>query len=99
MTDGIEEVPAWAIRLEAKLDVALAQHAGRIDNHDREIEALRTLHATSVAKCEEKTDGLDSRLDVIERTPAVTPKGLAVTLSGVIAALGVVAPFLDRIYS
>jgi hypothetical protein len=28
-----DAVPSWAIRLEAKVDVALTQHAGRLDTH------------------------------------------------------------------
>lgn len=28
-----QEIPAWAVRLEAKVDVALAQHGSRLDTH------------------------------------------------------------------
>lgn len=31
------DVPAWAVRLEAKVDVALTQHATRLDNHAADI--------------------------------------------------------------
>jgi type II secretory pathway component PulL len=31
------ESPAWAIRLEAKVDVALAQHGARLDNHSADL--------------------------------------------------------------
>ena len=27
-------MPSWAVRLEAKVDIALTQHAGRLDRHD-----------------------------------------------------------------
>jgi hypothetical protein len=29
--------PSWAIRLEAKVDVALAQHGARLDNHTADL--------------------------------------------------------------
>lgn len=32
-----EVVPAWAIRMEAKIDVALTQHTARLDNHAQDI--------------------------------------------------------------
>jgi len=35
-TDG-RDVPVWAIRLEAKVDVALVQHAARLDTHALDI--------------------------------------------------------------
>ena len=31
-------VPVWAVRLEAKVDVILAQHEARIDNHAAELD-------------------------------------------------------------
>lgn len=36
-TYGPEPVPAWAIRMEAKIDVALTQHTARLDNHAADI--------------------------------------------------------------
>ena len=48
-----DEMPTWAVRLEAKVDVALGQHAARLDRHDeirddhenrlRALEARRTV--------------------------------------------------------
>lgn len=33
VTVSPEDAPAWAIRLEAKVDIALAQHKQRLDDH------------------------------------------------------------------
>ena len=50
--------PTWAIRLEAKVDVALAQHGARLDNHTadladhetriREVEQRKTVSPTAL---------------------------------------------------
>ena len=52
------DVPVWAIRLEAKVDVALTQHAARIDGHAseladhetrlREVEQRKTVSPTGL---------------------------------------------------
>lgn len=33
-----DEMPAWAVRLEAKVDVALGQQAQRLDDHGAKID-------------------------------------------------------------
>lgn len=53
MPPAPDEMPAWAIRLEAKVDVALSQQGARLDRHDeirddheeriRVLEARRTV--------------------------------------------------------
>lgn len=89
-------------RFEAKLDVALAQHGAKLEQHGQEISELRT----RVGKMEDLPRATpeaildhESRLRNVEKTPTVSPKQLGGVVLGVLAALGAVAPFLDRLYS
>lgn len=75
-------------RMEGKLDVALATHAGRLDNHGEKIAAN-----------ERELADQDKRIRALEILPTVSPKQLGAAVLGVIAALGAVAPFLDQLYS
>lgn len=86
-SEGLETRVVLA-RLEAKIDVALAHQTAKIDQHDREISALR----------DERKDH-DKRILVLERVSYVSPKQLAASLFAVIGALGALAPFLDRLYT
>lgn len=89
-------------RLEAKLDVALAQHGAKLEQHGQEIAELRA----TVRKVEDRPvaspDGMvdhEQRLRQIEATPTVSPRALWTALAsgaGVIAAL---SPFIQKLYS
>lgn len=49
-TQATDTVPIWAVRLEAKVDVALARQSGQLNNHTGDLEdherRLRVLEAT-----------------------------------------------------
>ncbi|WP_166139610.1 hypothetical protein [Nocardioides ochotonae] len=83
-----ESVPTWAVRLEAKVDVALARHGSQLDAHERDIADLR-------AAAHEH----DARLRALERVPAITPRQLGAAALGVVGAVGALVPFLDRVYT
>lgn len=92
-----EEVPGWAVRLEAKVDVALAQHGAAIDSLSRDIASYRTERDKIVEKVESRIDLVETRVNTIERTPTVTPKGLAAALITSITGLGAFIALLDRL--
>ena len=51
LSSANDDIPAWAVRLEAKVDVALGQHAGRLDRHDE----IREDHETRLRALEAKS--------------------------------------------
>lgn len=92
-----EEAPGWAVRLEAKVDVALAQHGAAIDALARDVSAIRTEAEKVEEKTEAKIEALDGRVGTIERTPTVTPKGLAATIVTTVTGLVAFVTLLDRL--
>lgn len=100
--DDYEQAPGWAIRLEAKVDVALATHRADLDSHARrltEVETgLRRLEDDPRVAPETITDH-ETRLREQEKRAVVSPRTLAATVAGVLGALGALSPFIDRLYS
>lgn len=94
-----EDVPGWAIRLEAKVDIALAHHGTRLDSIETAVADLRRDTKDVIEKKEVAHHAIEQRLLTLERQPTVTPRQLGATVLGVIGAVGALAPFLDRLYA
>lgn len=95
-----ERAPGWAIRLEAKLDVALAQHGARLDEHAKDIREI----ATRVERIEDRPiatpEGLldhESRLRTIEGTNYITGKNLAAVLLTTLSICVAILAIFDRL--
>lgn len=82
------EVPGWAIRLEAKIDVALAQHSANIESVDRDVKNVQA-----------DVKAIDTRVDVLERSNFVTSKGLAAALITTLTGVGGFIAVVDRLMS
>jgi hypothetical protein len=93
------EVQIAFARMEAKLDVALAQHGAKLEQHGAAIETLREEHKDNVIKHDVDVSKLDVRIRTIENTPTVSPKALGAVVVGGAGVLGALFPFLDRLYS
>jgi hypothetical protein len=89
-----EGMPAWAIRLEAKLDLATSQQAQRLDNHGETL----TDHENRVRGLErDMPHDAHSRLRAVEERKTVSPAQLwTVTASG-IGALGALLALVQKI--
>lgn len=75
-------MPAWAIRLEAKVDVALTQHAARLDTH-----------AAEIADHEARLREVESRRTV---SPAGLWAAVLGGVSGAAALVGVITNLLPH---
>lgn len=93
--DSDSDIRVIMTRLEAKVDVVLAQHGAKLENHDNEI---RELKARPVVTREEYQDH-ETRIRDLTLRPYVSPKVLAGVVFGIFGAIGAVAPFLDRLYT
>lgn len=82
------DVRVWFARLEAKLDVALATHGARLEQHGRDISQL----------CHD-VEGHDSRLRELETRPVVSPKAVWTAIGTLAACVAVLLPVLDRLYN
>lgn len=81
-----DDVPGWAIRLEAKIDVALAHQSNELTNLDRRVSST-----------EGDVETLRDHVAALQNMNFVTPKGLAATVLGSITAVGGFIALLDRI--
>lgn len=83
-----EPMPAWAIRLEGKLDLVTQQQAQRLDNHGETLNDHETrLRATE----RDMPHDAHSRLRAVEERKTVSPAQLwTVTASGVGVLAGLV---------
>lgn len=88
-----EEVPGWAIRLEAKVDVALTRHGAALETLARDIVTVRA----EGDRRDTQIEHLDKRLDQVERTPVVTPKGLAATVVTTVTGVAAFIALIDRL--
>lgn len=87
-----EDAPGWAIRLEAKLDIAIVSHGQAIESLNREISDLRRERERDVARAEKTFTALDERTDVLERSSFVTTKSMLAAISGTVGmCVGVLA--------
>lgn len=95
-------VQVFAARIEAKLDVALAQHGAKLDEHGRRLAdvEIRVRAIESRPRVEPaEVDDLDGRLRAVESRPVVTPRavwGAVATLGGIV---GVALTIADRLYN
>ena len=92
-----EDAPGWAIRLEAKLDIAIAQHGQAIESLSREVSGLRRDAERKGEKLEATDVDLDKRVDALERSNFVTPKGLWAALGGTVGLLVGVATLINAV--
>lgn len=96
------DVRIWFARLEAKLDVALAQHGAKIEEHGRQIGELQAhvsrLDDRPVATVEGLLDH-EQRIRELAARPYVAPRHLWAALGASAAAIAAVSPFLDRLYT
>jgi hypothetical protein len=101
MTGADEDrAPGWAIRLEAKLDVALAQHGARLDEQAKDIREI----SVRLDKVEDRPvatpEGLldhETRLRSIEGTNYITGRALAAALLTTLSIVVAVLAIFDRL--
>lgn len=91
-----KDMPAWAIRLESKVDVALTQQGGRLDRHgeilDDHEKRMRAVESQDHPDAE-----TEKRLRAIETKVVVTPAGLAMALTTIFAALGGFTMWIEKV--
>lgn len=90
-----EDAPGWAIRLEAKLDIAIAQHGQAIESLSREVADLRRERERDVERLDKADAAADARIDAHDRANYVTAKGLFAALAGTIAGLAGLAALIN----
>jgi hypothetical protein len=100
-TEGRDVLISLA-RLEAKLDVALAQHGAKLDQLTRCTEdhedRLRKVEDRPVVAAEDVLDH-ETRLRELERTPTVSPRTLWTVGIGAVGAVTALVPLLERLYN
>lgn len=96
------EIRVMLARFEAKLDVALAQHGAKLEQHGQEIGEIRA----RVVKMEDaekaspaQVEDLERRTRFLERTPTVSPKQLGAAFVAAVGVIATVSPLLERLYS
>lgn len=85
-------------RMEAKVDVALAQHGADLKAHADDL----TDHETRLRNLEARPTcdaGLEDRLRAVEQKPTVSPRALGAVVTSVVGILLASLPFIDRLYS
>jgi len=89
-------------RLEAKVDVALAQHGAQVESHAQQLARLEA----KVGKIEDRPvaapEGIidhEYRLRELEARPYISPRQLGAWIVGTSATVAAVAPFLERLYT
>ena len=96
--DSDTRVTTMLIRLEAKLDVALAQHGAKLETHGQELvdheTRIRAVEGRPVVPADH-----EARLQAIEKQPTVTPAKLWAVVLGAGGLLAALSPLIDRIYS
>lgn len=84
-------------RMEAKLDVALAQHGARLESHGRTLQdheaRLRAVEGNRGADPDDVLDH-ESRLRAVEARKTVSPGVLWATVASIITAAGVILSWL-----
>lgn len=89
-----ENMPAWAIRLEGKVDLVVAQQTQRLNNHETEIAD----HETRLRGIErDMPHDAHARLRAVEERKAVSPIQLwtaVCTGCGALASLTAVLTFI-----
>jgi hypothetical protein len=91
-----EGMPAWAIRLEAKLDLATSQQAQRLDNHGETL----TDHENRVRGLErDMPHDAHSRLRAVEERKTVSPAQLLAASTSIVAVLGGALTIVQKVTS
>lgn len=86
-------------RIEAKIDVALAQHGAKLEQHGSEIAGLREDHKAGLLRHDADVRELETRVSLIERTPTVSPRTLGAVVVGAAGVLGALFPFMEKLYN
>lgn len=89
-----EGMPAWAIRLEAKLDLATSQQAQRLDNHG---ETLNDHEGRLRGLERDMPHDAHDRLRAVEERKTVSPAQLLATTASGVAILGGALTFLQNV--
>lgn len=98
MSEPDEKMPEWAIRLEAKVDVALTRQGDRLDRHGETLDDHE--HRLRVVENSPNPDPeTEKRLRAVENKNVVTPAGLAMALTTIFAALGGFTMFIEKLTS
>lgn len=95
-------VQVWTARIEAKLDVALAQHGAKLDEHARRLdETDKRVRSVEERQCVDPADVTDheARLRVIEQRPAVTPASVWKAVGTVGGLVAVALTVADKLYN
>ncbi|MFI7069541.1 hypothetical protein [Micromonospora sediminicola] len=95
-------VQVWTARIEAKLDVALAQHGAKLDEHGRRLdESDKRLRAVEDRACVDPADVIDheARLRVQEQRPYVTPASVWKAAGTIGALVGLALTVADKLYN
>lgn len=80
-----QDMPAWAIRLEGKVDLVVAQQTARLDSHAEDLKD----HETRIRKVEsEMPEDAKHRLRAVEERKTVAPAQLWIAGTAGIAAIG-----------
>jgi hypothetical protein len=96
------EIRVMFARFEAKLDVAIAQHGAKLEQHSADIGQLRerVKHVEDLPRVSPETvTDHEARIRTVEKNPTVSPRQLGAAVFGVFGVIGALAPFLDRLYS
>lgn len=92
------DIPAWAIRLEAKVDVALAHHGSAIETVKRDLALMAADTDKKITAVQTVVEKVDTRVDDLERANFITPKGLGlVVVSTVTGCVGFIT-LMDRLF-
>lgn len=89
-----EGMPAWAIRLEAKLDLATSQQAQRLDNHGETL----TDHENRVRGLErDMPHDAHTRLRAVEERKTVSPAQMATAVASAVTVAGGLLTIVQKI--
>jgi len=79
------DMPAWAIRLEGKVDLVVAQQTQRLNDHGDQLKdhELRIRHIEG-----SQPEDAKHRLRAVEERKTVAPAQLWIAVTGGIAAIG-----------
>jgi len=80
-----QDMPAWAIRLEGKVDLVVAQQTQRLDSHAEDLKdhenRLRSLESV-------QPEDAKHRLRAVEERKTVAPAQLWIAVTSGVAAIG-----------
>lgn len=91
-TVSTDDMPAWAIRLEAKVDLVVAQQTARLDSHSEDLKdhenRIRSLEAS-------QPEDAKHRLRTVEERKTVAPAQLWTAVVTGLGAVGAASAALN----